>query len=72
MCMGSTPKAPEPAPKLPEAPVTPKTDADSASMTADERRRRTAAGKSQTSSILTGPRGVTDGAQTATKTLLGQ
>ena len=72
MCMGSTPDAPAPAPKLPEAPVTPNTGATTADQTADQRRRRMMAGQSQTSTILTSSRGVTDGAATAQKTLLGQ
>ena len=71
MCIGSTPKAPAPAPRLPEAPRTPDpTTADA--MTTDERRRRAAAGQSGRSTILTSARGVTNGAQTAQKTLLGQ
>lgn len=70
MCITGSPKAPAPAPILPEAPTTPDT-ASTGAGTADRRRRAAAAGESATSTILTGPRGVQNGAQTATKTLLG-
>lgn len=69
MCM-STPSAPTPPPALPEAPVAPKTEARRGAP--DDQRRRAAAGQAGTSTILTSSRGITNGAQTATKTLLGQ
>jgi hypothetical protein len=69
MCMGGSPSAPPPAAALPEAPTTPEpTDVDQTAR--DRRRQRLAAGT--TGTILTGPRGVVDGAATSTKTLLGQ
>lgn len=69
MCMGSTPRAPAPPPKAPEAPTMPNTTGGPGTAESD-RRRRLAAGSSST--ILTGSRGVTENATTATKTLLGQ
>jgi hypothetical protein len=71
MCVGSTPAAPAPPPKLPEAPQTPE-PATREGETADERRRRLAAGGATTGTILTGPQGITDDAPIGTKTLLGQ
>lgn len=71
MCVGSAPKAPPPPPRLPEAPTAP-TDTGVSQADQDRRRRAAAAGGSATSTILTGSRGVQDGAQTAQKTLLGQ
>lgn len=68
MCVGggSSPAAPA---RIPEAPVTP-TPSGGAGDSDAARRRRAAAG---TGTILTGPRGITDGgAATAPKTLLGQ
>lgn len=65
MCMGSAPKAPTPAPKLPEAPVTPDADASLAG-TAESRRRTQAA-----STILTSARGLGTTSTGAGKTLLG-
>lgn len=66
--MCSTPKAPKPPPMLPEAPRLADTSASAGSNAAQDtaRRRRGAGG-----TILTGSRGVTDGAATAQKTLLG-
>lgn len=69
MCI-SSPKAPAPAPVLPEAPVAPEASG-LAQAEADRRRRAAAAGGGTTSTILTGSRGVQNGAQTAQKTLLG-
>lgn len=71
MCGGSSaPKAP---PALPEAAVLPEapTEAATGSQSADARRRRRATG-GRASTILTGARGTTQSAATATKTLLGQ
>jgi len=74
MCVGplapSKPKAPPPPPKTPEAPQTP--EAPTARAEGDMKRRRAAAGAGRTSTILTGARGVQDGAATSSKTLLGQ
>lgn len=66
MCM-SSPRAPSPPPKLPEAPTPPDASASQASQT--DRRR----GQGVASTILTGPRGVTESASSsgAGKTLLG-
>lgn len=69
--MCSSPKAPVPPPRLPEAPTPPATGS-AAGGAADIRRRRRAAGESTKGTILTGPRGTTDGAATTQKTLLGQ
>ena len=71
MCIGGGGSAPAPSAQLPEAPRAPLTDAGARGTDADERRRRAAAGTGTTSTILTGPRGVTGAAQTNTKTLLG-
>lgn len=68
MCIGGSPKAPTPEPRLPEAPVAPETTMG-ATQEERDRRRRASAGRAST--ILTSPRGVQEGAQTATKTLLG-
>ena len=69
MCIGG-PKAPAAPPKLPEAPTAP--TAGRADTGAAERRRRAAAGGG-TGTVLTGARGLADGATaTAGKTLLGQ
>lgn len=65
MCMGSSPKAPTPAPSLPEAPVLPNTDA-SLSGTAESRRRTQA-----NSTILTSARGLGMSSTGTGKTLLG-
>ena len=70
MC-GGTPSAPTPPPVTPEAPVAPEPVTGSQAER-DKRRRAAAAGGSERSTILTGPRGVQDGAATAQKTLLGQ
>lgn len=63
-----------PPEKLPEAPQTPKIpsirSAGSGGVEGDIKRRR-AAGGSAEGTILTGTRGITDGAQTQVKTLLG-
>ena len=71
MCLGSRPSAPQPAPKLPEAPRTPDPDTGVGSSDLDRRRRLMSSGGGGVSTILTGPRGVTTPGQTATKTLLG-
>lgn len=71
MCGGSrTPEAPTPPPRAPETPRLPDTG-EAVSASDRDRRRRAAAGGTGAGTILTGSRGVTDGAQTATKTLLG-
>lgn len=70
MCT-SSPKAPLPPPIAPEAPVAPDTGV-AATDDRDARRRRAAAGGSSRSTILTGSRGVQNGAATVQKTLLGQ
>lgn len=69
MCVGSTPSAPEPPARLPEAPRAP-APSGVAGADSDAARRRRAAGT--TGTILTGPRGIEDGATAAPKTLLGQ
>ena len=69
MCVG-TPDTPPPPPALPEAPRTPDTGGAAAGDTSDRRRRAASRGRSGT--VLTSPRGVQDGGQTAAKTLLGQ
>lgn len=68
MCVGGG-SAPTTPARIPEAPQTP-TPAAGAGVDSDTARRRRAAGT--TGTILTGPRGVTDGAATGPKTLLGQ
>lgn len=70
MCGGS-PSAPLPPARAPEAPRLPDATARSGD-DSEARRRRAAAGTGSTSTILTSARGVQNGAQTATKTLLGQ
>lgn len=72
MCFPSpkTPEAPVIPPKTPEAARAPETPIRRD--VGDAARRRRAAGGSSRSTILTGARGVTDGAATAQKTLLGQ
>jgi hypothetical protein len=70
MCGGS-PSAPIPPPAVPEAPVAPDVSGAEGVSERDARRRRAAAGAGR-STILTGARGVQDGAATAQKTLLGQ
>jgi len=71
MCGGS-PRAPAPPPAVPEAPRAPDVGSSQAAQGADKRRRASAAGQEGgRSTILTSSRGVTDGAATATKTLLG-
>lgn len=79
MCAGPLrPKPPAPPPppeKLPEAAVAPETPTQAgggSQAASDQSRRRRAQGQSARSTILTGSRGVQDGAGTATKTLLGQ
>lgn len=69
MCGGS--RAPTPPPAVPEAPRAPIADTGEDTKATDRRRRAAAAGRSR-STILTGSRGVQDGAATATKTLLGE
>lgn len=68
MCIGGSPRAPAPAPALPEAPRPP--DVTPGTTQADRDRRRRA-GTGRAATILTGPRGVQDGAATGAKTLLG-
>ncbi len=70
MCGGS-PRAPAPPPAVPEAPRAPDTGSSQAAQGTDKRRRAAATGDGR-STILTSSRGVSDGATTATKTLLGQ
>lgn len=67
MCVGGG-SAAAPA-RIPEAPQTP-APAARGGVDSDTARRRRAAGT--TGTILTGPRGITDGATTGPKTLLGQ
>lgn len=71
MC-GGTPSAPTPPPVAPEAPRAPDVATGETQAQRDLRRRRAATGGIDRSTILTGPRGVQDGAATAQKTLLGQ
>ena len=71
MCV-SSPSAPAPPAAVPEAPVTPSPDTGASTADRDKRRRAAAAGGADRSTILTSARGVTDGAATAQKTLLGQ
>ena len=70
MCGGS-PSAPPPPPALPEAPRAPDVAPATGVSDADRRRRAAAGGETPRSTILTSARGVTDGAATTTKTLLG-
>jgi hypothetical protein len=71
MCGGS-PSAPTPPPIAPEAPTTPEARTPESTAAADRRRRAAAGSDGGRSTILTGPRGVQDGAATAQKTLLGE
>lgn len=71
MCGGS-PSPPPPPPAVPEAPRAPDVGASEQRGDKDKRRRAAAAGQDGRSTILTGSRGVTEGAATTTKTLLGQ
>ena len=73
MCGGS-PSAPVPPPRAPEAAQLPTAPVGRGGRAEDARRRRAAAGGEidGRSTILTGARGVQDGAVTAQKTLLGQ
>ena len=68
MCIGGSPRAPAPAPVLPEAPRPPDV---STGATQEDRDRRRRAGAGRAATILTGPLGVQDGAATGAKTLLG-
>lgn len=72
MCVGgSAPSAPAPPPRLPEAPqAPPASNVQDGASSADIRRRRAAAGL--TGTILTGPRGIQNGATTGVKNLLGE
>lgn len=72
MCVGGTPAAPAPAARLPEAPQAPTAPTGAGGMSADERRRRAAAGQGRAGSILTGPRGIEGGGATKAKSLLGE
>lgn len=73
MCVGplapDTPAPPPPPPVVPEAAKAPTPAITRNNI--DAQRRKRAAGTSDRSTILTGARGVTDGAATAQKTLLG-
>jgi hypothetical protein len=64
--MCGSPKSPTPAPKLPEAPVAPMTDASASG--ASNRRRRAA---TNSGTLLTGSGGVMNNAPIGQKTLLG-
>ena len=70
MCGG--PSAPTPPPKAAEAPRLPDPSTALGATDSDKRRKALAGGESSRSTILTGSRGVQDGAATAQKTLLGQ
>lgn len=69
--MCSTPDAPPLPAVAPEAPSTPGQETRQRG-SSDRRRRAAAAGQSRGGTILTGSRGVQDGAVTSAKTLLGQ
>jgi len=69
MCMGNSPDAPAPPPVAPEAAQMPVASSAVSTNSADRRRRLNAMGGG---TIITGSRGVTDGGNTAVKTLLGQ
>lgn len=72
MCGGGSPKAPKPPPALPEAPRTPEPAVGAKVSDKDKRRRAAAAAGDQPgSTILTGPRGVTEQGATQQKVLLG-
>jgi hypothetical protein len=70
MCLMSSPAAPTPAARLPQAAQTPgqppMTPGSSRSSSNRSRGRRSS------STVLTSSRGVTDGVQSGAKTLLGQ
>jgi len=75
MCGGRSPSAPSAPPRVPEAAQTPVTASQRSRSGGDLERRRRAQGQAGgvgVGTILTGSRGVSDGAATATKTLLGQ
>ena len=66
MCLSSSPKAPTPAPALPEAAVAPAAaDAPNAAKRSAKKR------KAGSGTVLTGARGLTDEASTAQNTVLG-
>lgn len=68
MCFASSPDIPDP-----EKPEPPPKPADSEVQQARERsRRKSLAARGRSSTILTGPQGVTSQANTQRKTLLGQ
>jgi len=74
MCVGRSPQATPPPEKTPEAaraPVAPSIATSRTSATDDAARRRRAGGTG-TGTILTGARGIQDGAAPVAKTLLGQ
>jgi hypothetical protein len=72
MCMGGGGGGPAAPAQLPEAPRTPTPSAKGGTGDVDEKRRRAAAAGGPTSTILTGPRGIQDGAASSgPKTLLG-
>lgn len=72
MCGGGGQSAPTPPPRLPEAAQTPVVPSQGTTPAKkDKSRRARAAGAAPGSSILTGPRGVTEEGVTAQKTLLG-
>lgn len=64
MCGGG--RAPKPQPMLPQAPVAPDVGASQADSVNKKKQRQTAGG-----TILTSSQGVTNGAATSEKTLLG-
>ena len=70
MCGGGSPSAPPPPAALPEAPRTP-APSTGVKDTDKDKKRRAAAGAQEGSTILTGPRGITETGITAQKTLLG-
>lgn len=70
MCLGSSPDAPVPPPKAPEAAQAPQVASSPSARTGDAARRRKAGGVGG-GTILTSASGVTDTGVTATKTLLG-
>ena len=69
--MCSSPKAPAPPPRTPEAPRMPDVVGGVDQSDADRRRRAVASGQGR-STLLTASRGVVGGTTVAAKTLLGQ
>ena len=70
--MPELPPLPQPAQTEVAAPAPPEKTAESSSKAQDERSRLLARVAKRTKTLLTGPAGVTELAQTARKTLLGQ